>query len=287
MIDLSALQSDARSLGDPFQGLLLHAQSLARQILTGEHGRRDVGSGEEFWQYRPFENYTDTMRFVDWRRSAKSDELYVRQYEHKVSQALMIWVDRDERMSSIQSTEFSKRYHAAVMALALAILSDRSGEKLGDLSRADIFGRGSKTIDALAKSLSQEGLGQIGQPRPKSVNLLLSDFLGDLEHIERFVSQAVDMGQYGVLCQVIAQEERDFPFRGRTIFHNMSSTEKHETQMAQELRFDYLKRFAERKDFLSDLCRRSNWGYVQHVTSSPMLSGLQSLHSRLSKWGAL
>lgn len=287
MIDFSALQRDAHALGEPFQGLLLHAQSLARQVLMGEHGRRDVGSGEEFWQYRPFENYTDTMRFVDWRRSAKSDELYVRQHEHKVSQTLMIWVDRDERMSSNKALKFSKFYHAAVMALALAILSDRSGEKLGDLSQVDVFGRGNKTIEALAKSLSQDGVGDIGQPRPKSVNLLMSDFLGAVEHIERFVSQAVDMGQYGVLCQVIAQDERDFPFRGRTIFQNMSSTEKHETQMAQDLRSDYLKRFAARQDFLSDLCRRSNWGFVQHVTSFPMLSGLQTLHTRLSKWGTL
>lgn len=285
MITLNDPRPEAHRLADPFAGVLLHAKSLARQVIMGEHGRRDTGAGEEFWQYRPYETYLDGMNAIDWRRSAKSDDLFVRQYEHKVSQTLMIWVDHADRMQSVPARDQSKSYHAAVVAMATTILADHMGEKIGHLSEPDKLGRGESALARIASRLSDQGDAVLHPSVPKSVTLLVSDFLGDMNEITNFVAQASDAGQYGVLLQVTEPREHAFPFKGRTVFQDISGRQTHKAEVAQDIRQAYLARFAERRDQLVDIARRAQWGLVDHVTSDPMLGCLQKLHVYLGRRG--
>src|SRR5262245_66689867 len=82
----------AAEIAERLPPLLLAAQRIAATIEQGVHGRRRVGRGESFWQYRLY--YPgDELRRLDWRQSAKSDRLYLRQMEWSASQTAYLWCD--------------------------------------------------------------------------------------------------------------------------------------------------------------------------------------------------
>ena len=107
------------------------AGRLVHSLIRGVHGRRRSGPGDSFWQYRPFypgDLHTD----IDWRRSAKSDNLFVRQKEWESAQNVFLWCDASPSMqfSSHQSLH-TKQEKAIMLGLAAAILLVEGGERTG------------------------------------------------------------------------------------------------------------------------------------------------------------
>ena len=85
------LTADASRAAAALPPLLAEAERAAASI-WGEHGRRQAGSGETFWQYRQAQP-GDAMQAIDWRRSGRSDELFVRETEWETAQTVWIWAD--------------------------------------------------------------------------------------------------------------------------------------------------------------------------------------------------
>jgi len=115
--DITALktQHDAEHLTQGFAALLAEAHQLTASISHGAHGRRRSGAGEEFWQYRMAVE-TDAIRDIDWRRSARSDDHFVRQHEWQNTQSIHLWVDRGASMLfHSQETLPMKAQRAAVL----------------------------------------------------------------------------------------------------------------------------------------------------------------------------
>ena len=75
--DASA-REHAERLGARLPPLMIQAERVASTVAQGEHGRRRVGQGEAFWQFRRFRQ-EDPSVAIDWRQSAKSQHLFVRQ----------------------------------------------------------------------------------------------------------------------------------------------------------------------------------------------------------------
>src|SRR5262249_13629413 len=75
---LSGLEGEAHALADRLPELILDALRVANTVAHGIHGRRRAGTGETFWQFRQFQG-SDPATAIDWRRSASSDHLYVRE----------------------------------------------------------------------------------------------------------------------------------------------------------------------------------------------------------------
>ena len=57
---------NGEALAAAFPPLLVAADRVASTVAQGVHGRRRVGQGETFWQYRRFE-YGDSPQQIDWR----------------------------------------------------------------------------------------------------------------------------------------------------------------------------------------------------------------------------
>ena len=69
-----------RTLAANLPRLILESRKIAATVIHGLHGRRRAGSGENFWQFRRFVSGEEARR-IDWRRSARDDNLYVRERE--------------------------------------------------------------------------------------------------------------------------------------------------------------------------------------------------------------
>ena len=286
----AALRRDAEALAGSLPPLLAAAEHLAASVMAGEHGRRRVGQGDEFWQYRP-SHAGDEVRMIDWRRSARAeDALFVREKEWQAAQSVMIWLDAGRSMAFASTKELPQKGEAARrLALALTILLNRGGERVG-LSNAGLPPRSGKVqlmrmTSALAYDQAEEDYAApslTGAP-PRSRAVMISDFMGEMTHVKKTMTQAADRGIDGVLLQVLDPQEEAFPFDGRTIFESVGGTLSHETLKAGDLRDRYLNRLAERKAELRTLCQAVGWQFHTYHTDRPATRALLWLYSALER----
>ncbi len=287
MSDTVALRARAEALGEALPPLLAEAEFLAATIHLGEHGRRRAGMGDEFWQFRPAMP-GDSLRLIDWRRSARSDAHFVREREWQASQTVTLWVDPARSMTFAgHKARPSKSERARLLALALAVLLLRGGERVGLAGETAPPRPGRAQILRLAAALT-DGPDDYGTPDTSGIArhgraVFLSDFLGRIETVAEALARAADRGVKGALVQILDPAEEEFPFDGRTIFESMGGTLRHETLRAGDLRARYLDRLAERKAELQRLAGGIGWHFHTHHTGTPAQPALLWLYRALEQ----
>ncbi|MEO0943352.1 MAG: DUF58 domain-containing protein [Pseudomonadota bacterium] len=290
MSQAAHLRQEAEALAGPLPPLLAAAEHLASSVMTGAHGRRRVGQGDEFWQYRP-SHAGDEARMIDWRRSARADDaLFVREKEWQAAQSVMLWLDMGQSMRfASQPALPTKAHEAARLALALSVLLIRGGERVG-LANIGLPARaGQVQLMRLTTAMAEEEDGadyavpEMRAAPPRSRAVFVSDFMGDVAALERAITGAADRGINGVLLQVLDPQEEAFPFDGRTIFESVGGTLSHETLKAGDLRDRYLDRLAERKDTLRRLTKATGWQFHTHHTGQSASAALLWLYTALEQ----
>ncbi|MGR3631467.1 MAG: DUF58 domain-containing protein [Limimaricola soesokkakensis] len=282
------LRGRAEDLASPLPPLLAEAEQLAQTMLMGEHGRRRAGAGSNFWQYRAAQPH-DTARAIDWRRSGRADQAFVQEKEWQIAQSVALWVDDGASMGFASTPKLPpKSDRARLIALAIAVVLTRGGERVGLADARLPPRRGRGQLSRLAQLLSQDTAEDHGAPEakglaPQSRAVLVSDFLGPVEPVETMLTAAADRGVRGALLQVLDPAEEAFPYDGRTIFESMSGALRHETLKAGDLRGRYLQRLAERRDRLTDLARATGWQFSTHRTSDSAASALLWLYAALER----
>lgn len=292
MIEIAAknasdLRSQSEGLAAGFPALLARAQQMAATMSIGAHGRRRAGQGEEFWQYRPAAD-GDPAHTIDWRRSAQSDQQFVRQMEWQSAQSVNFWIDPGAAMdfASLDGAD-TKAERAQTLGLALAILLSKGGERVGLMQNPEPPKQGEVQIGRMALSLAMAtNAPDYAVPPNKllptgSQAVFLSDFLGDWDAMLVALSKAADQNVRGCLVQILDPQELSFPFKGRTIFQSMQGSVKFETLRANALRDEYLDKLARRSDSLRALARETGWQYHRHVTDTPAQSALLWLYGAL------
>ena len=284
--EVAQLQRHAEEEASRFPALLARAEHLAGTVLLGEHGRRRSGQGDDFWQYRPMRP-GDSVRQIDWRRSARSDDQFVREREWQIAQSVLVWVDpgASMRFASDAGLE-TKAARARLTALAAAILLIRGGERVGLTGWHLPPRRGNAQIERLAQILSVEDTDDYAIPEargmlPHARAIFISDFMSDLAPIEAAMTKAADRGVRGAMLQVLDPSEEAFPFQGRTIFESVAGSVAHETLKASDLRDRYTSRLNARRDHLRQLCRVTGWHFHCHHTNDSAQSALLWLYRAL------
>lgn len=283
-----ALRHDADILSAALPPLLAEAQHLAATVVLGEHGRRRAGQGETFWQYRRAIP-GDAFSSIDWRRSARSDRLYVRQTEWEAAQTVNLWVDPGQAMDFTGARDREPKAHrATLLALALAIILNRGGERIGLIgTEAQQPRRGVRQLERMTAELIREqdrpdyGAPPLTRFPHGSRAVFFSDFLGPRDALIAQVAQAADQGVTGCLVQILDDTEVSFPFDGRTIFRSMGGEIEYETDRARSLRAAYQDKLATRKAELQDLARQTGWLYLHHLTSAPPRAAMLWMYAAL------
>ncbi|MDP2063705.1 MAG: DUF58 domain-containing protein [Phaeovulum sp.] len=285
-----SLRREAEALAAPLPPLLVAAEHLAAAVQIGGHGRRRAGAGDEFWQFRAAAA-GDTARSIDWRRSARSDAQYVREREWQAAQSVHLWVDGAASMQfSGAPSRVPKAAQAQLLALALAVLMVRAGERVGLLAPPLPPRPGRAQLLQLAALLAAPGAvaGDYGTPGATGIAaharaVFLSDFLGDTGPVEAALAAAAGRGVRGVLMQVLDPDEEAFPYDGRVIFESMGGTLRHETRQAGDLRARYLERLAARRALLGGLARAAGWQFGTSHTGQPAALALLWLYAALER----
>lgn len=277
------LRHRAEDLTGSLPSLFLRAEKIAQAVLQGVHGRRRAGVGEEFWQYRPIQP-GDSYRMVDWRRSGRSDVQFVRQRERRMPQTVSFWVDLSQSMQFASDVKLaSKLDRAQLIALALAVLFGRGGERInvlgGQMPPAAGEAQLRRIVSALVTESEEEfATPYLGEAPQHGFVVVLSDFLGNLEVLEAELESLARRDVQGVLLQILDPAEEVFPYRGRRIFETAKQTLSYETQQATNLAERYKERLAGRKAKLDALAKQFGWSYRTHRTDESAQAALLWLY---------
>lgn len=264
------LRDSAEQIAAGLPPLLVAAERLASVISLGVHGRRKSGMGENFWQFRRFQA-EDASTAIDWRQSAKSQHLFVREREWEAAEAIWLWRDGSAGMRfKSDFSDTTKIDRASVLALALGSLLIRGGERIalyGD-GRAPSTGRGAlnRIAHELIERQNDEALPPDAPVSKNSTFVWFSDFLSPLGEIETTLRRLARAGLSGQLVHIIDPAEEDFPFEGRTRFESPAGRQSEIFGRVETMQGAYRARFRAHAETLSDLSRRLGWGYLAHRT---------------------
>ena len=286
------LERDALGLADRLPSILIEAKRIAQTVAHGIHGRRRSGPGETFWQFRQFQS-SDTARQIDWRRSASSDHLYVREREWEAAHTVWLWPDLSASMdfrSHLSST--TKRERAIVLMLAAAELLVRGGERVASLGLTQpTASRKATTRIAEAIITNQTAPALLATQPPKthltrfSGALLFSDFLDPIARTREHIEALAADGATGHLIQILDPAEESLPYEGRTEFLSPSGDDRWVIDRAQSLRARYRQRFEAHRAELAAIAKRLGWSFLVHHTDRPASEPLLTLIMRLQGGG--
>jgi len=283
----------AQTLGSTLPALMAQAERVANTVQQGTHGRRRVGPGESFWQFRRFST-GDTASAIDWRQSARSQHLFVRENEWDAAQSAWIWCDRSASMDYRSTfSDTKKKDRALVLSLALASLLTRGGERVAALGADARPSSGRNTLAQMAEhwigdenaNTEHAGFPPM-QPLPRYASLILiGDFLEPADELVARLRALAHTGARGHLLQVLDPAEIDLPFEGRTEFEGVEEDLKLLVGRAEGLRTAYKRRLAAHQDQLAEMARSVGWSFATHRTNNPATSALLSLYTVISGLG--
>jgi uncharacterized protein (DUF58 family) len=272
--------------------LLVAAERVAVTVAQGVHGRRRVGQGETFWQFRQYEP-GDAATRIDWRESAKSQRLYVRETEWEAAQSVWLWRDASASMEYtsadyIAGAEWpTKRDRAELLLVALASLLVRGGERLtllgSDISPMSGRIALSRVAELIGRDLSEPESLPAFEPLPRAAQLvLIGDFLSPLDAVNAAIARFAAAGLKGHLLQVVDPAEEDLPFDGRVRFAGIEEHDEVVISRVESIRSDYSDRFRRHREGLATIAAALGWSFGFHRTDRPPQLALLALHAALS-----
>lgn len=269
--------------------LLVEAERVAATIVQGVHGRRRVGQGDAFWQFRPYAE-DDPASLIDWRQSARGDGHYVRENEWEAAESVWLWRDGSRSMDWASSRELpSKRRRAEVLALALAILLVRAGERVALLDAPAPPATGRAVLNRLERALATEVAADAPSlPAPRRLPrfarvVLVGDLLDPPAAIDAAVAGFAGAGVRGCLVQVLDPAEHAFPWSGRVRFAGLEAEGELLVRRAESLAADYRAKLAAQRAALRTIAQTRGWYFIEHATDGPASRALLALFAALGR----
>jgi uncharacterized protein (DUF58 family) len=275
----------ARSLAESMPRLILEARRIAATVIHGLHGRRRAGPGENFWQYRRFLS-GEPARRVDWRRSARDDQLYVREQEWEAAHTVWIWADRSPSMAFTSPlAQESKLDRCLVIALSLAEVLVQAGERVGmpGLMRPT----GSRNVlDKIANAIIHDVGERASLPpsfAPSSLAelVVVSDFWSPIAEVHSTIGQLSATGAHGHIVQVVDPAEETFPYSGRVEFIEPEGAGEITVGRAEAWKGEYEVRVARHRAEIRAQTDKLGWSFAIHRTDRPATELLLALHARM------
>jgi uncharacterized protein (DUF58 family) len=282
------LRKRADRLADAMPPLLVEAERVAQIVSQGVHGRRRVGEGESFWQFRRYQQ-GDPVSSIDWRQSAKRSPTYVRQNEWEAAQAVWLWRDGSDSMifqSKLSKT--TKLRRATLLTLALSALLLRGGERIAFLGLDHPPGSSRALLDDYALAL-EKGIVEDHHSLPPPANLprfaqvvLIGDFLTPLDEVRAFLRGFSAAGVAGHLLQILDPAEYRLPYQGRVVFEGPEGEGEVLIGRTEGIHEEYGRRVDQRQADLRDIARAAGWSHATHHTDQPAQAALLTLYQAIA-----
>ena len=217
------------------KGFALRSLRLVESLMAGMHKSRLRGISTEFAQHRQYAVGDDTRR-LDWKVFARTNRLYLKEYEAETNMPVRFLIDTSQSMFfKSEKAAMTKFDYAATVVATLAYLLMQQKDTFGlalfsQKVLAMLPPRGSRShfrnvVEALSGA---GGQGQTDLPnaisniapqcKQRGVVVIVSDLLSDIEQLALAFGQLSFLGQDVIVFHVEDPAERDFPYAGPTVF---------------------------------------------------------------------
>lgn len=279
------LAATAEKISQPLPELIIKAQKIACTFITGHHGYRQSGIGQPFWQYRQA-NPGDPLSTIDWRQSAKSDKLFIKEREQENSQTFNLWCDVSGSMQWQSKSDFpTKQEQAFLISLVLSYMLLKRGEYIKILS-TDLYSQafsGLQNFLALSKILIHQPVS-IDQtvPVPSLITshswvIGVSDFLFPASQFFHFIENSKQSHHRTVLIHIFDPAEATLPYKNHIEFKGLETKEKLTLSITTKNREKYQHIWQNHQDQFDTYCREKGITLLHYATNSDLNSLLTLL----------
>lgn len=287
-----AIRHHAEEAASRLPQLMVAAEHVAATVAQGVHGRRRVGQGDSFWQFRQYQP-GDALSRIDWRQTAKRQHVFIRETEWEAAQSIWLWLDRSSSMRYRSDPNLPEKYErAAILTLALSSLLVRGGERIAMLGSGEPPSTGRAVLERFAADITRdvrreddaEGasdppLGSV--PRHGRV-VMVSDFLMPPDTLLASLRGFATMGVHGHLLQIYDPAEQALPFRGRVRFEGLEGEGAAMIRRVEAIREEYVALMHEHRKAIEDIARNLGWTLTAHDTQQPPQTALLTLYEALA-----
>jgi uncharacterized protein (DUF58 family) len=272
--------------------LIMLAQEMCENVVHGAHAQRKSGMGEKFWQFREYES-SDRPQDIDWRQSAKGDDVLVRQKEWHSTQKSYLWCAGGKSMAFRSSKSvLSKQDCAMVITLSLALLLRRGEEQIGIYGNLNT-GRSEERIEKIGHYLLNRETQGDALPDTQGFSLPLNssffacgDFLTEKDDIQSHLVTLSERTKNGIVVQVLDPAELDLSYSGRVRFTGVSADYNTTIDHVASVREQYKKRMNAHTDFIKSLCHDYGWHYILHRTDTDIADTLRDIQATYDNEGS-
>lgn len=293
--------ADARKMLEPRTLALMSNYALLARLVVdgfflGMHKGPKQAYALEYSRHRPYDT-GDPLKRIDWKLYAKTDNLYVKQFEEETNMETWLVMDASLSMNYCgKKSPVSKWQYASYVGAALAHLLTEQHDAVGLM----LFDGGlKKTIPPRVSRLQlqqilkefhthearQEGTAfektaavAAAQMKRRGLVLYFSDFLGDPAEVERAFKILLAGGHELMVFHILTPDELDFPFDRLSYFEDMETNERILMDPAS-FRRDYEKALEEYLERMRRITSRLQLTY-QRISTADSLE--QSLRTFLS-----
>lgn len=275
-----SLRAEAEALASSLPRLRIGAALPSDAAHLGSAGRRRAGTGEHFWQYRQHRPEDDGQR-IDWRRSARGDTLFVRETELETARTFLFWSDPHAGFNWRGTDDrLTKAHYSAVLALAMAKLLSKEGERVGVLGGRKP-GFGGKAFQRIAEDLESLNDKFPGAPRSLSSLLVFSDFYDSDAVWRDRIEPLLGTCRQGILVMITDPVEESFPFKGRVRLSRPGTEDERLLGRAELIEAEYRQKFEARKQEVADFAASIGWKSLWFSTGDPIEKAGAQLHQVL------
>ncbi|MCK5076155.1 MAG: DUF58 domain-containing protein, partial [Calditrichia bacterium] len=225
------------------------ARAIVEGFMVGLHKSLFHGFSAEFSEYRQYFK-GDDIRLIDWNAAARTEKLFVKQFEEETNLTAHIILDISNSMG-YSSHEIKKIEYAEYLISALGYLLFKQRDNFALtafddkiqiatparhslnhlyyifslLEKVEISGKTAlfTTLQKVAERIKKRGLV-----------ILISDFLfEDIEKIKKGLLQFGNKKNEIIVFHLADPGELNFNFSGETLFEDMETGEKIKTQAQQ------------------------------------------------------
>ncbi|MEZ5333999.1 MAG: DUF58 domain-containing protein [Methanolobus sp.] len=262
-------------------------------VYAGSRRSMRSGKGLDTIGFREY-NQGDELRAIDWKAYARSEKLYIRQFEEDKSLTTHILLDASKSMDYKEGNYPSKFEYATMLAAGFAYLVTKDNDKfaISTFSEDVQFAkprRGRRhllnTIDRL-ETATVGGKTEINECtilygkaiKSRSLVIIISDFLQDPKEIESAIYRFADHDL--ILVQVLDKSERTLEIHGHSELIDLESGKKLDTYISEELKSEYQQKLEEHINHIGDTCSKVGAEFFTFTTDIPIFDAFFHTISR-------
>jgi uncharacterized protein (DUF58 family) len=266
------------------KNLSMVARGVVEGAISGMHASPYKGFSVEFAEHREY-TAGDDPRHLDYKMLARTDRLYIKQYEEETNMRVQILLDISGSMAYSHESKISKYDYGACLTAILSYMMTRQQDAVGLTTfdteiRLDMPARSSpRHFNEMMRQLEGIKPGQetsVAEILHKLANrfkkrcliVLISDLYDEPEAVMRALHHFRHRRHEVIVFHVFDKAEIEFPFRDVISFHDLETNERLQIDPAF-VRDAYIEQVEQFIETYRRSCNESNIDYVMTDTSVP------------------